>query len=169
LIIDSIVNICVPGLFILIGGVIMFFAIRKSFVRQSWPTGTGTVRGYRIEERSDSEGTAYKAMVDFEYDAGGRIVQGTGSLGSESWAGPRVFATNAISKAQKTMPVGGPIALIIDPNNPDNARPATGRRLDTGNMILAVVFVASGVIWMGIALPGAVTSLVNAIRALIQR
>lgn len=96
----AIITFCFGGVFFLVGGILLFIAIRnrqKSSASMSWPSVPGTITASAVRENSSTdedghESTTYSPAVEYEYLVnnqaykGKRINYGVGSSSNRAAA-----------------------------------------------------------------------------------
>jgi hypothetical protein len=113
-----------------------YFQMRKSRKAASWPSTVGTIRKAEIyrEQSTDYESTSASLGVRVKY---------TFQASGQQHVGKRIrfdnvlYATNKqAQKALEDYPIGKPVQVFFDPQNPDNC--VLQKKNTTGAMLLIV-------------------------------
>jgi hypothetical protein len=124
-----------------------FFQMKKSRAAASWPSAPGTIRKAELgrDQAVDHEATATLTLcIEYNFQASGHEHVGTRIRFDETL----YHSTKEAQKALSQYPVGGPVTVYFDPNNP--AECVLMKRNPSGTMFLVV-----GAIMVIVAIAGA--------------
>ena len=88
-----------------------------------WPTVTGKIVRSILQEETDSEGTSYRADLEFEYSVSNNVLRSTQHTGGKLFADAEECARQIV----KDFPVGKSIAVHVDPHKPISGVLNTGQ------------------------------------------
>jgi hypothetical protein len=88
-----------------------------------WPTVTGTMVRSILHEETDSEGTSYRADLEFEYSVSNKVLRSTQHTGGKLFANAEECARQIV----KDFPVGKSIVVHVDPRKPISGVLNTGQ------------------------------------------
>ena len=124
-----------------------FFQLKKSRAAASWPSAPGTIRKAELgrDQSVDYEAAAALTLrIEYNFQASGRENKGTRIRFDETL----YHSTKEAQKALSQYPVGGPVTVFFDPNNP--AECVLEKRNPSG-----MVFLIVGAIFVIVAIAGA--------------
>ncbi len=108
------------GLFLAIGAAMLFWGGRSYYYSQQaahWPTTPGDITRSDFEVNSDSDGTTYRARIEYAYSPDGYQRTGkTIAFGYTASSGRQFH-----HEIYEALPVGAQVAVRYDPSNPDRA------------------------------------------------
>jgi hypothetical protein len=88
-----------------------------------WPTVTGKIVRSTLREETDSEGTSYRADLEFEYSVSNNVLRSTQHTGGKLFADSEECARQIV----KDFPVGKSIEVHVDPRKPMSGVLNTGQ------------------------------------------
>jgi len=141
---NTIVPIVVTGLLLLLGGLLLFDAVKnwlKYRESDSWQPASAQIVSSRVTvHRSGKGGTSYGMSITYAYQVMGREYQGKQyRFGSDGIVlGTRQKAEAAVAQN----PTGKQITIYYDPNAPEQA--VFERKFDTTTLVLGIFFLGLG-------------------------
>lgn len=116
--------------------------IRLARASLAWPTAPGRVTATEIQEYYNSSGRNCTPCIAFEYEVGGRILQGDALRIGVTPSGSNLYAQSVTEK----YPVGTAVRVAYDPADPSRAVLEPGPRLELYLAPFgAILVVAAGV------------------------
>ncbi len=88
-----------------------------------WPTVAGKIVRSSLVEETDSEGTSYRAELEFEYSVSNKVLRSSQHTGGKLFADAEECARQIV----KDFPVGKSIVVHFDPRNPMSGVLNTGK------------------------------------------